>query len=41
MGVMAAMKPVTAKLPIRMGDTVIADVADGVDLIACRSLEKK
>jgi lipopolysaccharide/colanic/teichoic acid biosynthesis glycosyltransferase len=41
MDVMAAMKATTAKLPVKMGDTVIANVADGIDLIACRSIDKK
>ena len=41
MDVMAAMKATTAKLPVKMGDAVIVNVADGVDLIACRSIEKK
>lgn len=40
MDVMAAMKTVLVKLPVRMGDTVIADVADGIDLVACRSIPK-
>ena len=41
MDVMSAMKTALVKLPVRMGDTVIANVADGVDLIACRSLSFK
>lgn len=41
MDVMAAMKRVCVPLPVQMGDTVITDVADGVDLIACRSIPKE
>ena len=41
MDVMAAMKKAVAKLPVAMGDVVIPDVADGVDLVACRSIAKK
>ena len=40
MDVMAAMKTALVKLPVHMGDTVIENVADGVDLIACRSILK-
>ena len=40
MNVMAAMKTVCVKLPVHMGDTVIENVADGVDLVACRSILK-
>lgn len=40
MDVMAAMKRVTVQLPVQMGDVVISNVADGVDLIACRSIPK-
>lgn len=40
MDVMTAMKKTVAKLPVAMGDVVIADVADGIDLVACRSLPK-
>ena len=38
---MKKINTVTATLPVKIGDVIIKDIYDGIDIVACQNIEKR